>query len=201
MTWPFAPLRMFGYEVILADPPWLFQLRSEDGEEKSPQAHYDCMPTEEIAALPVGHLASRDCLLFMWATWPMLPDALQVMRAWGFAYRTGGAWLKKTRHGKNHMGTGYILRSATEPFLIGVIGNPRMSGAQRAIRNVIEAAVREHSRKPDEQYEILERLFPRAWRCELFARSMRPGWDSWGREVGKFSAARAGAPVSMQVTP
>jgi N6-adenosine-specific RNA methylase IME4 len=105
---------------------------------------------------------------------------------------TGGAWHKRTRHGKSAFGTGYRLRSATEPFLLGTLGNPE---TVKNIRNVIEtedldiidAERRQHSRKPDEQYQLCERIMPRAVRhVELFARQARPGWDAWGNEIGKF---------------
>lgn len=187
-SWPFDRLVPLKYGVILADPPWEFQNWSENGTAKAPAQHYKTMPTAEIAAMPVSYLAAPGCVLWMWATWPNLTDAMLVMRAWGFTYKTGGAWVKRTVTGKMGFGTGYILRSACEPFLIGALGKPAYSGAQQSIRNVIEAGTRGHSRKPDEPYRILERMLPDAWRCELFARQRRPGWDVWGNETDKFTA-------------
>lgn len=187
MTWPFGDLRPLSYGVILADPPWHFELRSEAGEGKSPQAHYDCMDLDAIKALPVGQLAGGDCLLLLWATWPMLRQAQDVMDAWGFRYTTGGTWGKTTATGKIAFGTGYVLRSACEPFLIGTIGHPRCT---RGERNLILAERREHSRKPDEIHAMLERLVPDASRrAELFARSRRPGWDAWGDQADRFAEA------------
>lgn len=188
-----------GFDLIMADPPWSFSLRSDKGEAKSPQAQYDCMPTEDIAQLPVAAIAADDCLLWLWATNPMLPQALDVMQAWGFRFRTAGTWVKRTRHGKTAFGTGYILRSANEPFLIGVRGRPVTSRSVRSVVEsgesvadalgiTIEARVREHSRKPDEAFEAARRLMPDARRIELFSRETRSGWASWGMEAGKFDA-------------
>lgn len=180
-----APLEPLAYSVILIDPPWRFVTRSEKGTAKSPQRHYRTMTLQQIAAMPIAGLADDDCLLFMWATWPVLPRAIWVLQAWGFEYKTGGSWTKETAGGKVAFGTGYIMRSATEPFLIGTRGRPRIKS--RSERNLIEALRREHSRKPDDQYEILDRLV-HGRRCEIFSRSDRPGWESWGDEAGKFNA-------------
>ena len=187
-SWPFDHLTPLKYGAILADPPWAFENWSENGTAKAPSQHYETMPTAEIAAMPVHYLAAPGCVLFMWATWPNLTDAMLVMRAWGFEYKTGGAWTKRTTTGKLGFGTGYILRSACEPFLIGVLGKPPYSGEQAKIRNVIDAKTRGHSRKPDDAHRILERMVPDAWRLELFARQRRPGWEVWGNEVDKFKA-------------
>lgn len=186
--WPFAPLRPLSYGAIIADPPWAYEMRSEKGYGKSPEAHYETMDEAEIAALPVGHLAAGDCLLFLWSTWPHLPVAMRVMTAWGFTYKTGGPWVKRTSTGKLAMGTGYIFRSATEPFLIGTIGQPRASS--KSVRNLIDAVRREHSRKPPEARAMVQKLLPNAKACELFAREPWPGHDVWGREAAKFSTGQ-----------
>ncbi|MBN2631571.1 MAG: DNA methyltransferase [Rhodobacteraceae bacterium] len=175
-----------GYDLIMADPPWTMEMRSEAGEAKSPQAHYETMSVAEIAAMPVEALAGRNCLLWMWAVAPMLPQALDVMAAWGFEFKTQGEWAKMTKHGKQAFGTGYILRGAGEPFLIGTRGAPVTT---KAVRSVIIAKAREHSRKPDEAFAAAERLMPEAKRLELFSRQSRPGWDVWGNEVDKFAGA------------
>lgn len=184
LAWPFEGLTPLKYGAILADPPWAYDMRSQKGYAKSPEAHYDTMPLEAIKSLPVSHLAAGDCLLVMWSTWPHLPQAMEVMAAWGFAYKTGGSWTKQTPTGKAAFGTGYILRSSTEPFLIGTIGAPRISS--KSERNLIEAQRREHSRKPDEMRAMVERLCPNAFCAELFAREPWPGHDVWGAEAGKF---------------
>lgn len=185
-AWPFDPLVPLRYGAIIADPPWAYEMRSDKGYEKSPEAHYETMSEAEIAALPVGYLASRDCLLMLWTPWPHLQIALRVMSAWGFAYKTGGAWVKRTASGAAAFGTGYILRSATEPFLVGTIGQPIYRN--RSVRNLIDSARREHSRKPPEMRQMVERLLPGVPACELFAREPWPGQAVWGREAGKFAA-------------
>jgi N6-adenosine-specific RNA methylase IME4 len=187
--WPFATLTPLSYGAILADPPWAYEMRSAKGFGKSPEKHYPTMSEAEIAALPVGHLARGDCLLFLWATWPHLPVALRVMDAWGFSYKTGGAWTKLTPSGKPSFGTGYALRSATEPFLIGTIGAPKY--ADRAVRNLIQAERREHSRKPVDAHEMIDRLLPGVEACELFAREPWRGRAVWGLEAGRFAAEEA----------
>lgn len=187
MTWPFADLRPLSYGAILADPPWQFDLRSVAGEEKSPQAQYDCMDLAAIKALPVSHLARGDCLLIMWATAPMLPQAIDTMAAWGFRFVTSGAWAKQSSTGnKWAFGTGYVMRSAAEFYLIGAIGQPDYHS--RSIRNLIVAPIREHSRKPDRMHADIEALVDGPY-LELFARHRRPGWDVWGNQTDKFGGA------------
>lgn len=194
--WPFDPLMPLKYGAILADPPWAYAMRSEKGHAKSPEAHYETMHLEEIKALPVGHLAGPDCLLFLWSTWPHLDQALSVMRAWGFTYVTGGAWTKRSKSWRVCFGTGYLYRSATEPWIVGKIGSPKI--ASRSERNhlqaeelpdLIEGLRREHSRKPPEMRASIERLLPHAHCCELFAREAWPGHDVWGNQVGRFQDA------------
>lgn len=175
-----------GYGLIMADPPWQQEMRSEKGEGKSPQAHYETMTVDQIKAMPVEALAGRNCLLWLWAIAPMLPQALEVMAAWGFEYKTQGEWAKMTKNGKQAFGTGYILRGAGEPFLIGTRGAPKTT---RSVRSVIIAPVREHSRKPEKAFEAAEKLMPAARRVELFSRQKRAGWDNWGNEIDKFEGA------------
>lgn len=188
--WPFAPLTPLKYGAILADPPWAYAMRSEKGYEKSPEAHYETMSLADIKALPVDQLAGPSCYLFLWSTWPHLPQALEVMDAWNFTYVTGGSWLKRTKHWKPAFGTGYVLRSATEPYLIGKINRPEI--ASRSERNsidapdLIDALKAEHSRKPPEMREMIDRLLPRQWFAELFAREPWQGHDVWGNETSKF---------------
>lgn len=184
MSWPFEGLTPFKYGLILADPPWAYEMRSPKGYAKSPEAHYSTLSIDDITRLPVNHLAAPDCMLMMWSTWPHLTAALHTMKEWGCEYKTGGAWVKRTPSGKAAFGTGYLLRSATEPFLVGTIGAPRISS--RSERNLIDATRREHSRKPDDMRRMCERLMPGAWRCELFGRQSRHGWDVWGDEARKF---------------
>ena len=184
----FHALRPFdGFDLIMADPPWRYEMRSEKGEAKSPSAHYDCMSIDEICALPVSVLAASDCLLWLWSLNTMLPQALQVIEAWGITYKTGGHWVKTTVKGKLNMGTGYILRGAGEPFLIGTRGAPKIKG--RGVRSVIMGQIREHSRKPEEAFQAAKTPRPEARRIEVFSRQKRAGWFNWGHEAQKFEEA------------
>ena len=176
-----------GFGLIMADPPWSFATRSTAGvTAKGAGGQYTCQSLGWVASLPVSVLAADDCLLWLWATNPMLPQAMAVMDAWGFTFKTAGHWVKRTRHGKMAFGTGYILRCAGEPFLIGTKGAPRTI---RRIRSVIEGPVREHSRKPDEAFAAAEALVPDVRRVELFSRQPRQGWAAWGDQAGKFAVA------------
>lgn len=186
--WPFGDLKQFHYGAILADPPWRFFNYSAKGEAKNPVAHYACMTGSELAALPVNHLAADDCALFMWATAPMLPDALALMATWGFTFKSMGAWAKQSSTGKKWaFGPGYVFRSALEPYIVGTRGKPKV--LSHSVRNLIVAPTREHSRKPDQAHLDVEALYagPRA---ELFGRSSRVGWDVWGNETAKFDEER-----------
>lgn len=180
------------YDLIMADPPWSFRTYSDKGHGKSAQTHYACLGGDAIRALPVADLAAPDCLLWLWATNPMLPQALETLAAWGFAYSTAGVWVKRTRTGRLAFGTGYRLRCSHEPFLIATRGKPRNT---RAVRSVVEGLVREHSRKPEEAFAAAEALMPDARRVELFSRARRPGWDVWGDETDLFTPEMGGADV------
>lgn len=186
-NWPFGELTPLKYGAILADPPWAYEMRSEEGYDKSPEAHYETMTARDIEALPVSYLASGSCLLWLWCTWPHLPQGLATMKAWGFTYKTGGSWTKTTRTGKRAFGTGYIFRTATEPFLIGTIGEPRYRS--KSIRNLIESERREHSRKPPEAREMIGKLLPDVFCAELFARQPWAGNDVWGNDTNRFAEA------------
>ena len=184
--WPFGALHRRAYRVILADPPWNFGLYSDRGSAKSPQRHYAVMSLAEIQALPVAALAHPEAAaLVMWATAPMLPQAIQTLLAWGFRYSTIGTWAKRSRTGRAWaIGTGYVFRSAAEFYLVGFRGRP--CPRARNVRNLIVAPVREHSRKPDELRADVERLF-RGPYAELFARERAPGWDAWGNQISLFT--------------
>ncbi len=187
MNWPFGNLKPLHYGALIADPPWRFSNFSAKGEAKNPVAHYDCMDLDALKAMPISQLAASDCALLMWATAPMLPQALAVMDAWGFTFKSAGAWAKQSSTGQKWaFGTGYCFRSAAEFFLLGTIGKPKVRS--RSVRNLMVAPVREHSRKPDDQYAMVEELFAGPF-AEVFSRTSRAGWDSFGNEVGKFDEA------------
>ena len=185
-NWPWGMLDPFGYDMIMVDFPWTYKIWSSKGDKKSPQAKYECMSFEDICAMPVHWLAKPDSVCWLWATNPMLDKAFIVMEAIGFTFKTTGTWIKTTKHGKLGFGTGYILRSANEPFLIGTRGKPKFA---RNVRSALYGHARESGRKPDEAYEYAERLLPGATaRADLFSREDRPGWEAWGWETGKFNA-------------
>lgn len=143
------------------------------------------MKMRELRALPVAALGGSSTVLVLWALAPMLDQALALAAEWGFKFWTAGAWAKRSRRDRRWaFGTGYVLRGAAEFFLLFKRGSPRR--VSRRERNLIVAPIREHSRKPEMFREMIDRLFPGSRKVELFARSRRRGWDSWGREVGKF---------------
>lgn len=195
MSWPFGDLPLFGFDLVMADPPWRFNLYSAKGEEKSPEAQYRTMTMEEIEALPVGQLLGAGGIVFLWCTWPLIAQQAQVLRRWGYEARTGGVWAKRTPTGRLRWGTGYVLRSVCEPFLIGAQPGAvlRGGGVANLVETIAAAGVdgvaREHSRKPDEVYALIDALAPEARKAELFSRTNRPGWACWGDEAGKFGSA------------
>lgn len=186
-TPPFSNLRMFGYRLIYADPAWAFDNWSEKGEDRNANQHYPTMTVDEIAALPVGHLASDSCALAMWVTDPLLDRAIEAMKIWGFRFTTVlFTWTKEKPSGAEHIGTGYYTRANPEMCLLGMMGS--MPVRDHGVRQWRHSPVREHSRKPDEFVDDLVRLFGDVPRVELFARTARPGWDVWGNQTEKFEA-------------
>ena len=172
------------FDVILADPPWDFEVWSKDtGSGRSACAHYPTMSLKESCGLPTGDYANPNCALFLWVPWPRIFDAQNDMAAWGFAYATKAwTWIKSKRSGFGfHMGMGYYSRANDEPCLLGIRG--QMPVARHDILSLIYAPVREHSRKPDDQYRKIEALYPNMRYLELFARRKQPSWDVWGNEV------------------
>jgi N6-adenosine-specific RNA methylase IME4 len=201
-AWPFGALTPFSYDFLMVDPPWPTKMRSPKGEGKSFSRHYGAMSFPAIEALPVGQLVARHAVLWLWGTWPLLLDGGDpqrhfinadaarspiggCMKAWGFRYVTGGAWLKRKARGGIAFGTGYRMRSACEPFLIGVTGSPATSKSER---NFVDDFAREHSRKPEKAYALIERWMHGARYCELFSQTPRAGWDTWGEQAGKYEA-------------
>src|SRR6516165_2076987 len=174
------------YAVLYADPPWQFEVYNEEsGIERAAGNHYPTMSLEDICALPVLSLATPAAALFMWTTVPHLRESFDVLVAWGFEYKTNIVWVK------DKIGLGYFVRNQHELLLIATRGDmPTPLSANRP-SSVITAPRREHSRKPDEAYALIERMYPELPRIELFARQTRPGWARWGNEVetGFTSAA------------
>jgi N6-adenosine-specific RNA methylase IME4 len=172
------------YAVLYADPPWHFEVYNEEsGIERAAGNHYSTMSLDEICALPVPRLASSDAALFMWTTVPHLRESFDVLVAWGFEYKTNIVWVKEK------IGLGYFVRNQHELLLVATRGDMPLPSPGNRPSSVIDAPRREHSRKPDEAYELIERMYSELPKIELFARQARPGWDVWGNETGKFAAA------------
>lgn len=171
------------YGVILADPPWAFRAWSDKGKGRSAEQHYPTMRMEDIKALPVPSLAAEDCVLFLWATFPMLKEALEVIDTWGFTYKTVAfTWVKENRKSPGlFWGLGYWTRANAEVCLLATRGSPKRQSA--AVHQVILSPVERHSKKPDEVQERIVTLMGDVSRVELFARQETPGWDVWGNEV------------------
>ena len=174
-----AALPQKRYGVIVADPEWRFEPYSrETGMDRAADNHYPTSITDDIAARDVPSIAADDCVLFLWATVPMLRDALRVMEAWGFEYKSHAVW------DKGHIGTGYWFRNCHELLLVGTKGDvpaPAMGTQPASVFQIIRG---EHSAKPEQFLELIEGYFPNLPKIELNRRGEpRAGWDAWGNEV------------------
>ena len=198
-----------GFKVILADPATEFVTRSKKGQGKSPSQHYPTMTIEQICALPVESLAAKDCALFFWTVWPLMPRWNEMLTAWGFKFSgLAWEWIKyNPKTGNYAFGPGYGSRKNLEPCLLATRGEPSLRkeapgslfGSNvipmgvRSVRDFIEVMPtdcireprREHSRKPEEQYTRIETMFDGPY-VELFARQSRSRWACWGNETQKF---------------
>jgi N6-adenosine-specific RNA methylase IME4 len=184
---PLSALRKYG--VIYADPPWSFRNWSTKGTGRNAVSHYDCMDFSALAALPIADLAADDCALFLWATDPLLPRALELIEAWEFEYKmVGFYWVKLNRAAKQNAdfftGLGYWTRANPEQCLLATRGKP--SRRAKDVRRLVVEKRREHSRKPDCVRERIEKLVDGPY-FELFARQTKPGWDCWGNQVALFN--------------
>jgi N6-adenosine-specific RNA methylase IME4 len=174
------PLPAGPFRVIVTDPPWPYDKRRGDPSHRG-TCDYPPMTLEEIRALPVGAIAHADSILWLWTTNAHLPEAFQVLKAWGFAYKTTLTWTKR------RMGCGEWLRGKTEHCLLAVRGQPTVTLTNQS--TVIQADTREHSRKPEEFYRLVESLCPGS-KLELFARQQRPGWQAHGDQTGLFQGGK-----------
>lgn len=172
------------YQLIYADPPWHFRVRSDKGDSRSAKNHYDVMNLSDIAGLPVADLAESDSVLLMWIIDPMIEEGYQVMRAWGFIPKTVGFyWVKQNKSGVGFFtGLGYYTRANPEQCILGVRGKglPRKD---KGVPRLIVSPRSRHSEKPEESYTRIERLFGNVTRLEMFARKRRKGWDCFGNQV------------------
>ena len=178
------------YQIIYADPPWFYNKRNlfnKDGKRNNfawgATNHYPVMKTEDICNLPVKEIADYNCVLFLWATFPRLQDAMQVIEAWGFKYITVAfVWVKTTKDGRIRMdGLGNYTMSNCEICLIGKKG--KISRQSTGIKQIILHQKMKHSQKPIEARYRIVKLMGNVPRIELFAREKTPGWDVWGNEV------------------
>jgi N6-adenosine-specific RNA methylase IME4 len=179
----FAAGRRFG--TVLVDPPWRFTNRTgKMAPEHKRLSRYITLGTEEIAALPIGSIIAPTAHLYLWVPNALLPSGLQVIEKWGFEYKTNIIWHKLRKDGgSDGRGVGFYFRNVTEMILFGVRGkNARTLAPGRRQVNYMGTRKREHSRKPDEQYEIIEACSPGPL-IELFARGTRPGWTVWGNQA------------------
>jgi len=190
--WPFGDLEPHSFGLIEADPATTFVTHSDRGNKKAPP--YRTMSKADLLRLPVHRLAAPHCALAMWATQTNLDFSIDLMKRWGFEYKSALAWGKLSKNSsaadleaaKLAFGHGYWMRSAAEFLLFGAIGRPKI--VSRSERNLIISPVREHSRKPDECYDMLDRMFPRVRKLSMFSRSGGGAlWSHWGDQAGMFS--------------
>ena len=177
------------FRTILADPPWQFQNRTgKMAPEHKRLNRYGTMTLNDILALPVAQLADDPAHLYLWVPNALLPEGLQVMQAWGFQYKSNIVWHKIRKDGgPDGRGVGFYFRNTTELLLFGVRGkNARTLAPGRRQVNIIKTMKREHSRKPDEQYKLIESCSPGDY-LELFARGSRDGWATWGNQADDYT--------------
>jgi len=172
------------YQLIYADPPWHFRVRSEKGEGRSAKNHYPVMSRDKIAALPISKIAAKNSVLLIWAIDPMLDVAFDVIKAWDFTFKTVGFyWVKQNIKSEGFFtGLGYYKRANPEQCLLATRG-VGLKRTDKSIRRLIIAPRGRHSEKPAEAYRRIERLFGNVSRLELFARYRRAGWDVFGNQV------------------
>lgn len=158
------------FDLIYADPPWRYEHCKTDSRKIENQ--YPTMSLQEICQIEIPSFS--DCILFLWATSPKLAESLEVIKSWGFVYRTCAVWDKKL------IGMGYYFRQQHELLLVATKGQPGTPDPKHRISSIFQCKRGTHSRKPDHFYGIIERMYPDKKRLELFARQKRLGWSSWG---------------------
>lgn len=179
------------FATILIDPPWRFINRTgKVGPEHKRLHRYRTMSLEEITALPIGRLARSKCHLYLWCPNALLLEGLTIMKSWGFTYKTNIVWYKIRKDGgPDGRGVGFYFRNVTELLLFGVKGKMRTLKPGRTQVNIMLSRKREHSRKPVEVYDLIERCSPKPY-LELFARQRISGWEQWGDEVDTYELKR-----------
>ena len=170
------------YNIIYADPAWHFSNWSGKGTVKAPINHYQTMSLTDICRLPVKEIADKNCVLFIWTCDPVVDKTFEVIKSWGFTYKTMGfVWVKITKQNKSKMGLGYWSRCSTEYCLLATKGKP--SRVSKAVRELVVEPRERHSKKPDRIRNDIVNLCGDLPGIELFAREKSEGWDSWGNEV------------------
>lgn len=169
------------FKIIYADPPWSYKDKALAGN-RGACCKYPVMNIEDIKNLPVKDIADDDCVLFLWVTFPKLNECFEVIKNWGFEYKTNAfTWVKKYRNGDNFMGMGRWTRANAEVCLLATKGKPKRINA--GIRQIIESVPEKHSKKPNIVRDKIVELCGDLPRIELFARNKTDKWDSWGNEV------------------
>jgi len=167
------------YKIIYADPPWKYQDKGCNG---NCEQHYNTMSIEELKKLPIKDITDDNCVLFMWATYPMLNEALELIKSWGFKYKTiAFQWIKTTKHGKYFYGLGRWTRGNTEPCLLAVKGKPKR--IRKDVFQLVFSEINGHSKKPNEVRNKIVDLIGDEPRIELFARERFDGWDCYGDQL------------------
>lgn len=176
------------FYTVLADPPWQFQNRTgKMAPEHKRLNRYSTMTLEDILTLPVASVLQESAHCYLWVPNALLPEGLAVLEAWGFQYKSNLVWHKVRKDGgPDGRGVGFYFRNTTELILFGVRGkNARTLSPGRRQVNIIKSQKREHSRKPDETYELIEACSPGPY-LEMFARGSRPGWITWGNQADEY---------------
>ena len=172
---PSKPFPEGKYAVIYADPPWRYE--HVKTESRAIENQYPTMDLNDVCALPVSEICADDCTIFLWTTSPKLEEAFQVLKAWGFNYRTCAVW------DKEKIGMGYYFRQQHELLLVATRGSPQTPEPSERVSSIIRAPRAAHSLKPETIYELLESMYPEVPRIELFCRKPRQGWAAWGNEI------------------
>lgn len=172
------------YKIIYADPPWSYKVWSKKGKGRSAENHYKTMNKEDIQKLPIQNISENDSILFLWVTAPCLIEGIELIKKWGFEYKTiGFTWVKENKRADTlFWGMGYYTRANAELCLLATKGRT-LKRVSRSVHQVVVSKIENHSRKPDKVRSRIVQLFGNLPRIELFARQKTPGWDVWGNEV------------------
>lgn len=173
-------------KIIYADPPWSYRVWRKKEHGRTAESHYSTMTIEEIRTLPVAQLADKNCILFLWVTFPVIREAFTVIDAWGFTYKTVAfCWVKQNRQSSSlFWGMGHWTRANAELCLLATKGSPKRQSA--GVHQIVMTPIEGHSKKPDIVRDKIISLAGDVPRIELFARQTTPGWDVWGNEVRQF---------------